>query len=250
MITKTEAIVLRSVDFQESSLIVTLFTRKHGKVAVIAKGARRPKSKLAAFFVPGQILEAVIFMKETREVQTLSDVSYLLKLDNLRTDLEKMALSVTALELTSQIIHSHEPNEDLFQLLVKMLSWINDREHVSRIMFPYLQIRLADAAGVGLQPDTTISNDSGTESGSGYMNIESGTISEIAEGSESIRLTPLQFAFVRESLHSMNSGIFTLKLSQSELSELIEYLDRYFRYHFEGTRPRKSDAIFEQILKN
>ena len=119
MIEKTEAIVLRAIDFQESSLIVTLFTKKHGKVAVIAKGARRPKSKLAAFFVPGQILEAVIFMKETREVQTLSDVSYLRKLDNLRTDLEKMALAVTALELTSQIIHSHEPNEDLFELLVK-----------------------------------------------------------------------------------------------------------------------------------
>ncbi|NBB77645.1 MAG: DNA repair protein RecO, partial [Bacteroidetes bacterium] len=41
MITKTEAVVLRSVDYSESSLIVTLFTRKHGITAVIAKGAKR-----------------------------------------------------------------------------------------------------------------------------------------------------------------------------------------------------------------
>ncbi|MDX1591525.1 MAG: DNA repair protein RecO [Balneolaceae bacterium] len=250
MIVKTEAIVLRSINFQETSLIVTLFTRKHGKVAVIAKGARRPKSKLAAFFVPGQILEAVIFMKETREVQTLSDVAYIRKLDNLRTDMEKMALAVTTLELASQIIHSHEPNEDLFQLLFMMLSWMNDQEKVSRIMFPYMQIRLAEAAGVGLQPVSEPSDDLGTESVKGYINIESGTFSETADGSESIELTPLQFTFVKESLHSMNSGIFTLKLSQNELTELIEYLDRYFRYHFEGVRPRKSDAIFEQILKD
>jgi DNA repair protein RecO (recombination protein O) len=129
MITKTEAIVLRTVDFQESSLIATLFTRKYGKVAVIAKGARRPKSKLAAYLVPGQILETVIFMKETRDVQTLSEATYILrKLDRIRLDMDKMALVVTTLELASQIIHSHEPNEDLYQLLVKLLPWIDERD--------------------------------------------------------------------------------------------------------------------------
>jgi DNA repair protein RecO (recombination protein O) len=249
MITKTEAIVLRTVDFQESSLIVTLFTRKHGKVAVIAKGARRPKSKFASYLVPGQILETVISMKETRDVQTLTDVSYIQKLDRIRLDMEKMALTVTTLELASQIIHSHEPNEDLFLLLLKLLPWIDEREGVSRIIFPYLQIRLAESAGVGLQPVVDQNQQQGTESSFGYINIENGTLTNEAEDYHSIRLTPHQFAFVRESLHSMKSTIFQINLSQNELTELIEYLDRYFRYHFEGIRPRKADAIFEQILK-
>jgi DNA repair protein RecO (recombination protein O) len=81
IITKTEAIVLRTVEFQESSIIATLFTLKHGKIAVIAKGARKPKSKFAAFLVAGQMLEVVYYMKQTRQVQTLSDTSYLQKLD-------------------------------------------------------------------------------------------------------------------------------------------------------------------------
>jgi len=246
MITKTEAIVLRAIDYQESSLIATLFTRKHGKIAVIAKGARKPKSKFAAFLVPGQILEVIYYMKVSRSVQTLSDASYLEKLDQLRVDLEKMALTVTTLELTSQLLHDNEVNEPVFNFFLKMLPWLNNREKVTRAIFPYIQIRLAQLLGIGLQFD----GQPGTESGNGYINIVSGTLSHEALESEAILLTPLQFAFVRESLHSMNSAIFEKDFKKNELTKLIEYLDRYFRYHIEGIRPRKSDAVFEQILKD
>ena len=41
---KTTAIVLRTVEFSETSLVVTLFTREFGKIGALAKGARRPKN--------------------------------------------------------------------------------------------------------------------------------------------------------------------------------------------------------------
>src|SRR5690606_28430132 len=41
---KTDAIVIRLVEFSESSAVVTLFTRDFGKISGLAKGARRPKS--------------------------------------------------------------------------------------------------------------------------------------------------------------------------------------------------------------
>lgn len=41
---KTLAIVLRVVEFSETSCIATLFTRDFGKIGALAKGARRPKS--------------------------------------------------------------------------------------------------------------------------------------------------------------------------------------------------------------
>jgi len=40
----TEAIVLRSVDYSETSLVVHLFTRDYGRVAALARGARRLRS--------------------------------------------------------------------------------------------------------------------------------------------------------------------------------------------------------------
>lgn len=246
MITKTESVVLRTVDYSESSLIVTLFTRKHGIIAVIAKGAKRPKGKFAALMVPGQVLEVVVYVKPTRNVQTLSEASYMLKLDQLRIDLEKIALATTTLELINQVLHENEVNEPLFAFLVKFLRWINEYEHPSRLIFPYVQVRVMEHVGIGLQVDETVHK----ETSFGYMNIESGRLPSKAEGDQSIRLTTEQFIFLRDSLHSRKQSVFEIDLKKNELSRLIEYLDRYIRYHIEGVKPRKSDAIFEKILSH
>lgn len=245
MVTKTEAVVLRTVDYSESSLIVTLFTRKHGVIAVIAKGAKRPKSKFAALMVPGQVLEVVVYIKGTRSVQTLSEASYMLKLDQLRIDLEKLALATTTLELINQVLHENEVNELLFAFLVKFLRWINSYDHPGRIIFPYVQLRVMEHIGIGIQPEDKLEETSGA-----YMNIELGTLSTETEGAESIPLTPGQFQFIRDTIASKKQSIFEIDLKKNELSDLIEYLDRYIRYHIEGVKPRKSDEIFEKILDN
>lgn len=246
MVTKTEAVVLRTVDYSESSLIVTLFTRKHGVIAVIAKGAKRPKSKFSALMVPGQVLEVVVYIKSTRNVQTLSEASYLLKLDQLRIDLEKLALATTTLELINQVMHENDVNEMLFAFLVKFLRWINSYDNPGRIIFPYVQLRVMEHIGIGIQAGENVNH----ETSSGYMNIELGTLSKDAEGAESMQLSAGQFQFIRDALFSKKQSIFEIDLKKSELSELIEYLDRYIRYHIEGVKPRKSDEIFDKILDN
>lgn len=244
MIQKSSAVVLKTIEFKESSLIATLFTKKHGKIAVIAKGARRPKNKFAAFLVPGQVLEVIYYMKGSRSVQTLSDVSYSLSLSDLRYDVEKMAISTITMELVSQLIHENEVNEPVFDFLISFLPWLNKRVNVSKIIIPYVQIRLAQLLGIGLQSNINRSDDVMN----GYINIQTGELSDEPSGSEAVTLTPKQFEFVKQALHSAKSTIFDISLTSNELNDLIEYLDKYFRYHIEGIKPRKSDKIFDQLI--
>lgn len=245
MITKTVAVVLKTVNYSESSIIATLFTRKHGTIAVIAKGARKPKNKFSAYLVVGQVLEVVYYMKTTRSVQTLSDASYHIKLDNLRVEIEKMALTMRTMEYIRQVVHDNEVNSELFNFLLRMLKWLNEEKSVSRIIFPYIQLRVLDLVGIGLQPDETVFQKT---SKIGYINIETGSLSELSEGSQSIKLTEDQMLFLRLGLTSKSSAIFDSKMTENELKDLIEYLDRYIRYHIEGVKTRRSDAIFDQLL--
>ena len=247
MIVKTEAIVFKTINYSESSVIATIFTRSHGVVSVIAKGARKPRSKFSAYLVPGQILEVIFYWKSTRNIQTLSDAGYHQKLDQFRSNLEKMALVLTTIELTSQLLHENEVNEPLFELMITFFCWVHDQDAVSRAMFPYIQLRVLDKVGIGLQVEEGIETNLPAK---GYINIETGSLSNHQEGEQSQQLTENQFQFVIESLTRKNSAIFEKKFKNGELSQLIEYLDRYIRYHVEGVKPRKSDSIFEKILDN
>jgi DNA repair protein RecO (recombination protein O) len=245
MITKTEAIVLKTVDYSESSIIATLFTRKHGTIAVIAKGARKPKNKFSAYLVVGQVLEVVYYMKSTRSVQTLSDASYYIKLGSLRIDIEKMALTMSTMEFIRQVIHDNEVNTELFDFILKLLEWLDKQETVAKIIFPYIQLRVLEYVGIGLQPDETVLQKT---SKIGYINIETGSLSESSEGSQSIKLSEKQTLFLKTGLTSKSSTVFDIKMADNELKDLIEYLDRYIRYHIEGVKARRSDVIFDQLL--
>nr|WP_268477444.1 DNA repair protein RecO [Bacillus atrophaeus] len=48
MLTKCEGIVLRTNDYGETNKIVTLLTREHGKIGVMARGAKKTNSRLSA----------------------------------------------------------------------------------------------------------------------------------------------------------------------------------------------------------
>lgn|SRR5699024_2628377 len=244
MITHTEAVIFRSVDYQETSKIVTVLTREHGKIALIAKGAKKPKNKLSGLIEVGNWLDMVYYYKESRSVQILTEASYVKKLMNLRVDFEKMATMTSALELISQLLHDNEVNKPLFDFTVKILQWLSETDIHPPLLFPYLQIRLASLTGIGLRLGENIANNKAN-----FLNIETGLISNKQVTAHTIKLSYRQAQFLVTALKSRSSKLFDISFKGSELKSLVECLDRYFKYHVEGIRERKSDAIFEQILQ-
>ena len=241
MIAKTSAVVLKVINFSESSLIVTMMTIEHGKIAMIAKGARKPRNKFSGLLCPGQILEVVYYYKSTRNIQTLTEADYLHKLFRLRTDVFKMSLALSVLELVNQLTHENEINVPVFNFLIRFLPWLNDYSSPSKLILPYVQIQLADLSGIGLQRNET-------DESNVYLNISNGEITNIPEGNSTIKLTHDQYTFIKLAVDVKKSSIFDLNLAKNELKDLIHHLDKYFRYHIEGIKERKSDHIFDQLF--
>src|SRR3954464_6635955 len=63
-----EAFVLHRYDWSETSLILDLFTRNRGRIAVAAKGAKRPYSQLRSVLLPFQRIAATVG-KQAEEAQ-------------------------------------------------------------------------------------------------------------------------------------------------------------------------------------
>lgn len=244
MITHTEAIVFRAVDYQESSKIVTMFTRKHGKIALMVRGVKKPKNKFSGLIDIGNILDVVYYYKSSRSVQILSEAGFSEKTMQIRMDFEKLATATSAIELIRQLLHDNEVNPPLFDFTRTMLLWLDQTKINPPLLFPYLQIRLAGLTGIELQ---LVEEQEGNQTN--YLNLDSGCISSKSAVTYSYKLTPNQFKFVKIALQTRSSALFSIPFENGELKGLIQYLDRYLRYHTEGLKERKSDAIFEQILQ-
>lgn len=239
-----ELILLRRTDFRESSLIVTAFSRDHGKLALIAKGARKPKSSLGGLLQVGQILTAQMIVKPTRSVQLLTEATRAFRLDSLSVQMEKMAVMMSLMELLDQLLHDGEMNEPVYRFAREVLIWMEGETTLDPALFPYLQLRLIQLSGLEMQVEKELGDDK-----EGYLNIESGHLSSIAETTHAVRLSAGQQTFLRRAIEQSNRRLFALGLSLDEVRSLIRALDRYFGYHLEGIRPRKSDIIFEQIFR-
>jgi DNA repair protein RecO (recombination protein O) len=151
MITKTEAVVLKSMNYRDSSKIVTFYTRRFGKVKCIAKGARQMKSKFGAGLEPITNVSLVLYKKEHRELQLVSQCDAIKTYKSIHGELERMAVALAVLELVNHLVHDEEGNDALYDLLVETLDEIERaRKNFLNLFFAF-EIRCASL--FGFSPD-------------------------------------------------------------------------------------------------
>lgn len=87
----TPATILKTYEYSETSKILRLLTRDQGLCSVIAKGARRPKSRYGGLLEPFTDGVATFYSKEGRELHTLSDFDLLRERQSLGRELVRFA---------------------------------------------------------------------------------------------------------------------------------------------------------------
>jgi DNA repair protein RecO (recombination protein O) len=120
-IIKTEAFVFKSFRFGETSLICRLLTRDRGVVPVIAKGARRPKSRLGAALGPFRRLGVTYYDKPGREIQTLVDVELLVDHPGVAGSLERLEAAGTWFRFLRALLPEGAPADTLYALATTAL---------------------------------------------------------------------------------------------------------------------------------
>lgn len=148
LILKTRAIVLRSRRLGETSKLVTLYTEEHGKLKATAKGARKPRSKFGGALELMTEVQAVCYMREDRELQTLSDCDPVRAFPELLKDLERLSFGSAACELIDRLTVERDPNRRLYRCLSGVLEGLDEVDSAQvEPLFWYFQLRAAEALG-------------------------------------------------------------------------------------------------------
>src|SRR3982750_2029479 len=125
-LTRDRCLCLRKVEYSETSQILVLFSREHGLLRAIAKGAHRRTKAGASKFDGGVDLldlgDAVFSLRLEKAPATLTEGSPRDGHLELRQNLRALYLGQYAAELCSLLIEEHDPHSQLFDRLEQTLS--------------------------------------------------------------------------------------------------------------------------------
>lgn len=141
----TNGIVLRETETKEADKILTVLTAERGKVAVIARGARRKRCKFAASAQSLAYSELTLYQKG--DWYYLNEGSTLELWNGLRTDLDAMALGFYFAELTEAVTAEGEPAPELLRHLLNGLYALSTLHKPLRLAKAAFEIKLLCLAG-------------------------------------------------------------------------------------------------------
>jgi DNA repair protein RecO (recombination protein O) len=147
---RTTGLILRTRPLTETSLIVHWLTPELGRLATVAKGARRPKSpfrgRLDAFY-----LADFSFARSRRgDLHTLREVNLLDLHTALRRDLDRLRQAAYGARLIEQTTEVETPLPVVFELLRRFLQSLPDHPAQPRTLFAFELKLLAE---LGLSPN-------------------------------------------------------------------------------------------------
>jgi DNA repair protein RecO (recombination protein O) len=145
----TDAVVLGAVAYGEADRVVTLFSRDHGKLGAMARGARRSRNRFGAglsLYVAG---EAALRERRGAELMTLESFHARRDFSALAFDVVRLGHAAYATELVRELTVPHRADPPLFDLLVELYGAVLERAPRAGTLRAF-ELRLLEE--IGLRP--------------------------------------------------------------------------------------------------
>jgi len=146
---KTEAIILRTKDFGESDLIVTVFSSLYGNLKGIAKGARRSSKRFVNSLTIFSLVNLEFRERRSGDLVWLETCELIEGFPEIRSDYNLLLKASYMVELTEILFPSNVQSSEMFQLLKFGLGSLSEKQNTEEIMIIF-QARAMKTGGFGI----------------------------------------------------------------------------------------------------
>ena len=244
---KTEAIVLKHINLGEADKILTLYTPNLGKFSAIAKGVRRPRSKMGGHLELLTHCSLMLARGQNLDIITQSEtISSFLPL---RDDLWRASLALYAAELVAQFTAERVENYPIYRLLLDTLKWLCETDNGDLIL-RYFELNLLTHLGYKPELQRCLDCKSPLEPTANFFSSSGGGVlcpacREKEPLSQPISLNGLKvIRFLQESDYPKASRV---RINQDLSRELESLMRHYIRYLLE--REVKSVAWLDRLRR-
>ena len=150
---RTEGVIINRKNYSEADRFLTVFTKQHGKIRVLAKGIRKISSRRAPHLDTLSIVSLVIHTG--RSVDTVGECERLTRQFSFSSDLTKVSFSYYVCELVDTLTAFNIPHENLYLMFLRTLKKIEDAPTKSDLYRIVYDFALSLLISLGFLPGST-----------------------------------------------------------------------------------------------
>jgi DNA repair protein RecO (recombination protein O) len=240
---KTKGIVLRTIKYGETSVVVTLFTELFGLQTYLVNGVRSSKksSSKANHFQPGAILDMVVYHSDQKQLQRIKEFKWDYLFREVLSDVIKNSIALYMVELLQKCLKQPEQNTALFYFCEDILVQLDTANKSITANFPlYFSLQLAYFFGFRIFDNYN----------------EEQNILDLAEGNF-VNRQPEHPQFMEGEYAQVTSQLLKVmqlhELSQFKLHhdtrrKLLLYYQDYYALHIPDFGRMKTLAVLQEVL--
>ncbi len=241
---KTKGIVLRTVKYGETSVIVSVYTELFGIQSYIVKGIRQSSKKSpgkAIYFHPAAMLDMVVYNNEFKNLNFIKEYEWSCLYEHIFFDVVKNTVALYIVELLQHSLKQPEANPDLFYLAEDTLKQLDKASPtLTANLSLYFSLHLAAELGFKIQGAYSLST----------------PILDLKEG-KFVSYAPLESITVRDHLALATSQLLNinfysdlelLHFSRSVRTDLTLVFQNYIALHVPDFGEIKSLAVLQEIF--
>ena len=225
MIIDTDAIVLKTFSYGETSLISRCFTKDKGKISFIIKGAKSKKNLISPYFQPLSFINIIYKENEKRELQVVSKVSFVQIWTKIPLSLRKMSLSQSILEISDFTLEKNDPYPNLFNVLINTFQIFESGDINENILFWNYECKILSEMGF-------------------MINIEDSLDSELI----SLKINDKIINTIQQLINGNISDIDLDTISLDNKKKISKFLYQKLCFYFEGFERLKSFRVIKDIF--
>lgn len=248
-IVRSEGIVLKTHALGDTSRIVVVYTRDHGMVRLVAKGARKTPSRFGFALEPLSRGRYVYYFKTDRDLHLLSQAETLDPVGSRLADLTRLAHGQAALELIDRLVWGEEPHAALFELLAATLTGVT-LAPLSSLPAVTIAFELQVASLLGYEPrlDACAGCGAALSPRRLFSPARGGLLCERCAGGEAgtIRLSADALAGL-SLLLSRPVGDAGQYVEVRRSGEILRVVDAFLTHHFQRFRGLRSLEVLKSL---
>lgn len=247
----TDAINLKSYNLSEADKIIVMYSKEKGLIRGVAKGVKKPKSKLGARM--DLLVANKLMLYKGKTLDRICQAEALNTFNKTRQDMDKIFYSMYITEVVNNFGVEDDPcSKDIYNLLYKGLERIANSENKIEILIAVLkfQLKMMQISGFGIEFNTCLCCGESIGSENMYFSAKTGGV-VCSHCNENYKLKTLMHYKIRDFLEAMLQYDYETRSDYDEKANekvcivCFELLKEYINVH----SPRKfnSTHILQEI---